>query len=110
MTAIAEQARMNRLWDSALGLLLITGTLLGLSLPFGKMATEQGVPAMLWGFVISCGAGSVLLVALLILGRGFRPTAHSLRYFAITGAISYAIPNLLMFSAIPHLGAGYTGI
>ena len=24
--------------------------------------------------------------------------------------ISYAIPNLLMFSAMPHLGAGYTGI
>ena len=28
----------------------------------------------------------------------------------IAAAISYAIPNLLMFSAIPHLGAGYTGI
>jgi drug/metabolite transporter (DMT)-like permease len=110
MTTIAEQARMNKLWDSALGLLLITGTLLGLTLPFGKVATEHGIPAMLWAFVISCGAGSVLLIALLALGHRFKLTARSLRYFVIAAAISYAMPNLLMFSAIPHLGAGYTGI
>ncbi len=36
--------------------------------------------------------------------------AARLRYFFVTAAVSYAIPNLLMFSAIPHLGAGYTGI
>ncbi|RUU23699.1 DMT family transporter, partial [Mesorhizobium sp. M6A.T.Ca.TU.002.02.2.1] len=35
---------------------------------------------------------------------------HRLRYFFVTAAVSYAFPNLLMFSAIPHLGAGYTGI
>jgi drug/metabolite transporter (DMT)-like permease len=39
-----------------------------------------------------------------------RLTPHRLRYFFITAAVSYAAPNLLMFSAIPHLGAGYTGI
>ena len=33
-----------------------------------------------------------------------------MRYFFVTAAVSYAVPNLLMFSAIPHLGAGYTGI
>lgn len=110
MTVVAEQARMNKLWDSAPGLLLITGSLLGLTLPFGKMATGEGVAATLWGIVISGGAGFVLLIALLALGNGFRLTAHSLRYFVIAGAISYATPNLLMFSAIPHLGAGYTGI
>jgi drug/metabolite transporter (DMT)-like permease len=101
---------MKYLWDSAIGLLLVTGSLLGLTLPFGKLATEEGVPAMLWAFVISCGAGSVLLIALLARGHGFKPTAHALRYFVIAAAISYATPNLLMFSAIPHLGAGYTGI
>jgi drug/metabolite transporter (DMT)-like permease len=37
-------------------------------------------------------------------------TPHSLRYFVVAAAISYATPNMLMFSAIPHLGAGYTGI
>ena len=39
---------MKHLWNSALGLLLVTGGLLGLTLPFGKIATEGGVPAILW--------------------------------------------------------------
>ncbi len=101
---------MKQLWNSAFGLLLVTGGLLGLALPFGKMATQAGVPAILWAFVISAGAGGVLLFVLALRRRLFAPTAHRLRYFAITATISYALPNLLMFSAIPHLGAGYAGI
>ncbi|MFK0692320.1 DMT family transporter [Mesorhizobium sp. IMUNJ 23033] len=101
---------MKFLWDSALGLLVVTGGLLGLTLPFGKLATVAGVPAMVWAFVISLGAGGVLLLALLLRGQGVTLTAHRLRYFFITAAVSYAFPNLLMFSAIPHLGSGYTGI
>jgi len=65
---------------------------------------------MAWASVISGGSGLVLLVALLATGNRVGLTAHKLRYFAIAAAISYAIPNLLMFSAISHLGAGYTGI
>ena len=101
---------MKFLWDSALGLLVVTGGLLGLTLPFGKLATAAGVPAMVWAFIISFGAGGVLLCALLVSGQRMRLTPHRLRYFFITAAVSYAAPNLLMFSAIPHLGAGYTGI
>ncbi|RWM05419.1 MAG: DMT family transporter [Mesorhizobium sp.] len=101
---------MKFLWDSALGLLIVTGGLLGMTLPFGKLATTAGVPAMVWAFVISFGAGGVLLIALLLLGQRIRLTAQKLRYFFVTAAVSYAFPNLLMFSAIPHLGAGYTGI
>ncbi|MBZ9671670.1 DMT family transporter [Mesorhizobium sp. ES1-3] len=101
---------MKLLWDSALGLLVVTGGLLGLTLPFGKLATAAGVPAMVWAFVISLGAGGVLLAVLLLRGQRIRLTAHKLRYFFVTAAVSYAVPNLLMFSAIPHLGAGYTGI
>ncbi|MGI6855437.1 DMT family transporter [Mesorhizobium sp. 1B3] len=101
---------MKHLWNSAFGLLVVTGVLLGLALPLGKLATEGGVPAMLWAFVISAGAGSVLLCALLLGRKRPRLTPHKLRYFILAAAISYAIPNLLMFSAIPHLGAGYTGI
>jgi drug/metabolite transporter (DMT)-like permease len=37
-------------------------------------------------------------------------TIRSLRYFTIGAIISYALPNFLMFSAISHLGAGYTSI
>ncbi|TIW40969.1 MAG: EamA/RhaT family transporter, partial [Mesorhizobium sp.] len=37
---------MKFLWDSAPGLLVVTGGLLGLTLPFGKIATAAGVSAM----------------------------------------------------------------
>ena len=102
---------MAKLWNSVFALLLVTGGLLGLTLPFGKMATEAGVPAMLWALrdlirrrrrAAHRAAGCA--------GTAFELTAHRLRYFVIVAAISYAIPNLMMFSAIPHLGAGYTGI
>jgi drug/metabolite transporter (DMT)-like permease len=101
---------MKFLWESAPGLLVVTGGLLGLTLPFGKLATVAGVQAMVWAFVISFGAGGVLLCALLATGQRMRLTPQRLRYFFITAAVSYAGPNLLMFSAMPHLGAGYTGI
>lgn len=101
---------MKSLWNSAIGLLLVTGGLLGLTLPFGKMAGAAGVAPALWALVISLGAGGVLLIYMLSRGQRVGLDAGRLRYFAIAAAISYAIPNLLMFSAIPHLGAGYTGI
>jgi drug/metabolite transporter (DMT)-like permease len=101
---------MTRLWNSALGLLLITGGLLGLTLPFGKMAVSAGISPALWAFVISFGAGAVLLAFLWSRGKNLRFDGGTLRYFVITAAISYAIPNLLVFAAIPHLGAGFTGI
>lgn len=85
-------------------------SLLGLTPPLGNLATEAGIPAMTWSFVISFGAGGVLLCVLLARRSSVQLTAPKLRYFVITAAISYAIPNVVMFSAIPHLGAGYTAI
>ncbi|MCH8684748.1 DMT family transporter [Pedomonas mirosovicensis] len=101
---------MARLWNSAFALLLVTGGLLGLTLPFGKLAGGAGLPAMVWALVISLGTGLVLLGVLAVRRVPFRLTTHRLRYFIIAAAVSYAIPNVLLLSAIPHLGAGYTGI
>lgn len=101
---------MKSLWNSAIGLLLINGTLLGLTLPFGKLATAAGVPPAIWAFVISFGAGAVLLAALLMHGGSIGLDRRKLRYFIVVAAVSYAIPNLLLFAAIPHLGVGFTGI
>ena len=44
---------MKTIWNSAVGLLVITGALLGLTLPFGKMAGAAGVAPSLWALVIS---------------------------------------------------------
>jgi drug/metabolite transporter (DMT)-like permease len=105
-----EFIRVNNVWNSAFALLLLTGTLLGANLPLAKIATAANVPPLLWAFVISGGAGVVLLVSQLVRGRRLTLDSHHLRYFAITAAISYAIPNMLMFTVVPHLGAGYTSI
>ncbi len=101
---------MSGVWNSAIALLLVTGTMLGLNLPFGKLAADGGVSPILWAFIISAGASGVLLAVLLAQGGRLSLTAPNLRYFVVTAAVSYAIPNLLMFSAMPHLGTGYMGI
>ena len=104
------RSAVRRLPDSAPGLLLVTGALLGATPPLGKLATQAGIPPTTWSFVISFGAGILLLAVLLWRDGTVNPTAEKLRYFAITATVSYAIPNVLMFSVIPHLGAGYASI
>jgi drug/metabolite transporter (DMT)-like permease len=101
---------MKSIWNSAFGLLLVTGIFFGVALPFGKVAMQAGVPALLWAFVMAFGSGVVLSAVLLI--SGGRPTLslRKLRYYLIAAAISFAYPNYLMFAAVPHLGAGYTSI
>lgn len=114
MTTLTEENRagasMKSVWDSAFGLLLVTGALLGLTLPLGKLATANAVPPMLWAFTTSFGIGGTLLLVLFYRRHRLVMTGHKLRYYIIAAAISFAIPNFLIFSAIPHLGAGYTGI
>lgn len=101
---------MNVIWNSALALLVIAGLLLGVTLPLGKLAGEAGILPVVWAFLISAGAGTVLLLGLFAKKRGVRLDAGRLRYFFIAAALSYAAPNVLMFSTLPHLGAGYVGI
>lgn len=101
---------MHRIWNSAFALLIVTGALLGLTLPFGKIAAQSGVPPLLWTFTFSFGAASILCLALILRRHAFTFTPRTLRYYFITAAISYAVPNFLIFTVMPHLGAGYTGI
>jgi drug/metabolite transporter (DMT)-like permease len=97
-------------WDSAPALLLVTGILLGLTPPLGKLASANGIAPLLWALVISLGAGGVLLAASAWRGNKLRLDRRHIRYFAIVAIVSYALPNFLMFAAIPHLGAGYASI
>ena len=80
---------MKHLWDSPFGLLTVTGGLLGLTLPFGKIATQGGIPAMLWAFVISCGAGGVLFLTLALRRQFFKLTGQPLRHKVISRSVAY---------------------
>ncbi|MDT3380645.1 DMT family transporter [Labrys neptuniae] len=91
-------------------LLLVTGAFLGLYFPLGKLSGAAGIPPAVWTLLIS--AGSALVIgAVLVLRREALPlTPPFLRFYAIGGIISYALPNFLVYLIIPHLGSGYTSI
>lgn len=99
-----------KLMESASFLLLATGTLLGLILPLGKIAAQAGIPPAMWTFLFSASAGVILLAVLLLRGKSLGFSGGRARYYICTAIISYALPNLLILSAIPRLGAGFTGI
>ncbi|MFD1792365.1 DMT family transporter [Ochrobactrum teleogrylli] len=99
-----------KLMESASFLLLATGTLLGLIPPLGKIAAQAGVPPAMWTFLFSASAGVILLALLLLRGKSLGFSGGRARYYVCTAIISYALPNLLILSAIPRLGAGFTGI
>ncbi|MBK8161474.1 MAG: DMT family transporter [Rhodospirillaceae bacterium] len=93
---------------TALRLLLSTGVLLGLFAPLGKVARESGISTAAWCFAIA-GGGALVLLALLILQRRRIPLdLPHLRYYLVTALLAYVIPNLIIYAAIPHLGAGMT--
>lgn len=91
-------------------MLIATGTLLGLILPLGKIAAQAGIPPAIWTFLFSASAGIILFAVLRLQGKKIGFSGGRLRYYICTAFVSYAVPNLLILSAIPRLGAGFTGI
>lgn len=91
-------------------LLLATGTFLGLYFPLGKLAGEAGIPPAVWTLLISAGSALVIGGVLALRREAFPLTPPFLRFYAIGGIISYALPNFLVYLIIPHLGSGYTSI
>lgn len=96
--------------QNAIGLLLYTGALFGMGFPLGKIAAGAGVPPVIWAMIISLGAVGLLLPVLFARGEFTFPRGHMLRYTVISGLISFAAINALMYLLIPELGAGYTSL
>lgn len=61
-------------------------------------------------FSFSASAGVILFAVLRLRKKTLGFSGGRLRYYICTALISYALPNFLILSAIPHLGAGFTGI
>ena len=101
------EATSNR---QAILLLLYTGGLFGLNFPLGKLAAGAGVPPLIWALVVSIGAAGLLLPGLILQGRLRLPKGRMLRYTVISGLLSFALVNTLVFILIPLVGAGYTGL
>lgn len=91
-------------------LLLISGTLIGLNFPLGKLAADAGVSPLIWAGLISFGV-ILMLLPVQLATRGLSlPTVQVIRYTMVSATISFVVPNLLLFTVIPQVGAGYTGL
>ena len=101
------EAGSNR---QAIGLLLFTGGLFGLNFPLGKLAAGAGVPPLIWALVVSMGAAGLMLPGLILQRRLSFPRGQMLRYTVISGLLSFALVNTLVFFLIPRVGAGYAGL
>jgi drug/metabolite transporter (DMT)-like permease len=89
-------------------LLLATGVTLGMAPPFARIATQSGIPVIsfaFWQYLI----GGLMLLTLAIL-TGARPPLRHLRFYAISGLITLALPNVLIFLAVARIGAGLPSI
>jgi len=106
----ASTGRLQQLAQQPVVLLLVTGTLFGFNFPLGKIAGEAGVSPMIWAMIVSLGACVLLLPVLIAKRRLVVPKGRMIRYVIISAIISFIAPNLLLFSVIPHAGAGYTGL
>jgi len=96
--------------ESPAVLLLLTGSLLGLTFPLGKLASQALIPPLIWAWLVSTGAGVVLLLLRSLKGGGISLNPVYCRFYLFSSVLSLVIPNLLIFTVIPHLGSGYTGI
>ena len=91
-------------------LLIMTGALIGVNFPLGKIAGDAGISPILWAMIPSLGVAALML-PVLVMRRGLkRPDRALARFSVIAGLVSYVIPNVILFAVIPHAGAGYMGL
>ena len=92
------------------GLLIWCGALLGVGFPLSKVSAAAGVSPMVWALLVSMGASLSLFPVLALQGHLKLPRGQMLRYVVISGLVSFAGINLMIFGLVPKLGAGQVGM
>jgi drug/metabolite transporter (DMT)-like permease len=92
------------------GLLIWCGALLGVGFPLSKISAAAGVSPIAWALLVSMGASLSLFPVLAAQGHLKLPRGKMLRYVVISGLVSFAGINLLIFGLVPKLGAGQVGM
>ena len=97
-------------WWVALLYLLAGGSLLGVSTNLAKLAGEAQLPPL--AFLCWSIAGAALVLTLVAaLRRDLPPiNARTLEYYAVSALVGVAGSNLIFFSAVPHVGAGFVAL
>ena len=97
-------------WVIPLVCLLVVGSLLGLSTSLAALAYREGISAtalLAWSL---SGAGVVLGLSAVRRHQGVGRGAKSIRYLVIAAAVSLVIPNLVLFAAVPQVGAAFVAV
>lgn len=91
-------------------LLFAAGFCIGLIFPLGKAAVDLGLSPLLYAGTSAAGASAILAIICKIAGQRIVVDAETLRYAAIAGPITFAIPFATMLVVIPHLGSAIPAI
>ncbi len=93
-----------------LALLVATGGLIGVIFPVTKLAQATGIAPLPWALSMMAGAGLILMVLTRAQGVPLPWNGRHLRYYAVSGLLSMALPNMVVFLVMPRLGAGLTAV
>ncbi|MFK3990655.1 DMT family transporter [Psychrobacter sp. NPDC064578] len=112
MTKFTERngSPCKSVWLVPLICLLVGGALLGISTNVAKYAGEIGLSPLAFLFWSIAGAAIILLVIALLRHELPPLNKRSFEYYFISALVSVAGSNLLFFSAIPHVGAGFVAL
>jgi drug/metabolite transporter (DMT)-like permease len=91
-------------------LLFAAGFCIGLIFPLGRMAGEAGIPPLVFAGLSAAGASIVLGAITLASAQRLPFDAGTLRYAAVAGQLTFAIPFGTLIAVIPHLGSGIPAI
>lgn len=98
---------MSESRSAVLGLLLSTGALIALSTTWAKIAADEGLAPLSFLTWSLLGAAALLTVLQFVRHRLPRVDRRTIEYFLVSGLVSLAAPNLLLFAAIAHVGAAF---
>lgn len=112
MNELTEQNifRRKSVWLVPVICLLVGGSLFGISTNLAKYAGEISLAPLAFLFWSITGAASILL-AIALLRHELPPlNVRSFEYYFVAALISVAGSNLIIFSAVPHVGAGFVAL
>jgi len=104
------ESRRNNAWLIPLVCLLAGGALIGISTNLAKYAGEIGLGPLAFLFWSITGAAIILLAVALLRHKPPPLSARSFEYYFVAALVSVAGSNLIFFSAIPHVGAGFVAL
>lgn len=103
-------SRHKNAWLIPFICLLAGGLLLGISTNLAKYAGEIGLTPIAFLFWSLTGASIILLVVAFLRHELPPLSARSFEYYFVAALVSVVGANLIFFSAIPHVGAGFVAL